>query len=120
MSDIEADLPAAKITYGSTSTPPSGWSVLESPTSSNNPAATSSTYTRPGRAEITVGDARGDIESALSVGDVIAPITGTARATSDNHTRTHQCQPGWIFNVELVPSALTHQFANLLDVPAYR
>jgi glycine cleavage system H protein len=75
---------------------------------------------------ITTGDPCGDIESVKSVGDLIAPVTGTVRARNDDLARTPELvnsDPygrGWIFEAEADPAALDQQFANLLDARSYR
>jgi glycine cleavage system H protein len=72
------------------------------------------------------GEACGDIESTKSVSDLIAPVTGTVRTANDDLTRTPElvnADPygqGWLFDVEIDPSALTQQLASLLDARAYR
>jgi glycine cleavage system H protein len=80
---------------------------------------------RPGE-NVTAGDACGDIESTKSVSDLIAPVTGAVRTTNDNLIDAPElvnADPygrGWLFDVEVAPSALTLQFASLLDARAYR
>jgi glycine cleavage system H protein len=80
---------------------------------------------RPGE-RITMGEACGDIESTKSVSDLIAPVTGTVRAT--NHdladapdlVNADPYGQGWLFDVEVDPSELTRQLSNLLSAHAYR
>jgi glycine cleavage system H protein len=80
---------------------------------------------KPGE-RITMGEACGDIESTKSVSDLIAPVTGTVRAT--NHdladapdlVNADPYGQGWLFDVEVDPSELTRQLSNLLSAHAYR
>jgi glycine cleavage system H protein len=77
-------------------------------------------------ATVTAGDACGDIESTKSVSDLIAPVTGTVRDTTDELTGAPELVNAdpygqvWMFDVEIDPSALTRQLASLVDAPAYR
>jgi len=76
--------------------------------------------------KITMGEACGDIESTKSVSDLIAPVTGTVRATNDNLAdapdlvNADPYGQGWLFDVEVDPSELTRQLSNLLSAHAYR
>jgi glycine cleavage system H protein len=80
---------------------------------------------RPGE-KITAGDACGDIESTKSDSDLVAPVSGTVRATNDELTQrpelvnTDPYGQGWLFDVETDPLALTQQLATLLDAGGYR
>lgn len=80
---------------------------------------------RPGET-VAVGDACGDIESTKSVSDLIAPVTGTVRATNDNLIRspelvnTDPYGEGWILDIEIDRAVVPQQLAGLLDARAYR
>ncbi|HEY2551294.1 MAG TPA: glycine cleavage system protein GcvH [Streptosporangiaceae bacterium] len=80
---------------------------------------------RPGD-DITAGDACGDIESTKSVNDLIAPVTGTVRASNDElagQPELVNADPygqGWMFEVETDPATLDGQLSQLLDASAYR
>ena len=75
---------------------------------------------------VEAGEACGTIESAKSISDLIAPVTGTVRAGNDDLTRNPglvNSEPygeGWMFDVETDPAALDHQLADLMDSAAYR
>ena len=83
------------------------------------------TLPRPGNT-ITAGEVCGDIESVKSVSDLIAPVTGTIRASNDDLARTPElinADPyghGWLFEAEIDPAALDGQLAALMDAGAYR
>jgi glycine cleavage system H protein len=80
---------------------------------------------KPGE-KITMGEACGEIESTKSVSDLIAPVTGTVRATNDNLAdapdlvNADPYGQGWLLDVEVDPSELTRQLSNLLSAHAYR
>ena len=80
---------------------------------------------RPGDA-ITASEACGDIESVKSISDLIAPVTGTVRTRNDDLAsapelvNTDPYGQGWLFDVEIDPSALNEQLASLMDAGAYR
>jgi glycine cleavage system H protein len=80
---------------------------------------------RPGE-KVTAGDVCGDIESTKSVSDLISPVTGIVRATNDSLADTPElvnADPygrGWLFDVEIDPSARPRQLASLLGAAAYR
>jgi len=75
---------------------------------------------------VTTGQSCGDIESVKSVSDLIAPITGTVRARNDELSRapelvnTDPYGQGWMFEVEVDPTTLATQLAELMDASAYR
>ena len=75
---------------------------------------------------IDAGEACGDIESVKSVSDLIAPVTGTVRASNDDLARTPELvntEPygrGWMFEVEADTASISRQFAGLMDPSAYR
>jgi glycine cleavage system H protein len=83
------------------------------------------TLPRPGDT-ITAGEACGDIESVKSVSDLIAPVTGTIRASNDDLARTpelintHPYGQGRLFEAEIDPAAPNGQLAALMDAGAYR
>lgn len=76
--------------------------------------------------KITVGDPCGDIESAKSVSDLVAPVSGTIRkhnealAAAPELVNTAPYGDGWLFEVELDASSERDQLAGLLDAAAYR
>jgi glycine cleavage system H protein len=75
---------------------------------------------------VRAGEACGDIESVKSVNDLIAPVTGVVRARNDDLTSTPELvntDPygrGWMLEIEVDPSTLSQQLANLMDARAYR
>lgn len=75
---------------------------------------------------VRAGEACGDIESTKSVNDLIAPVTGVVRARNDDLASTPELVnsdpygQGWMLDVEVDPSALSQQLANLMDAGAYR
>src|SRR5262249_2418372 len=75
---------------------------------------------------VEAGEACGTIESAKSISDLIAPITGTVRACNDDLARnpslvnTDPYGRGWMFEVETEPATLDRQLAGLMDAAAYR
>jgi glycine cleavage system H protein len=75
---------------------------------------------------ITADEACGDIESVKSLSDLVAPVTGTVRARNDDLSGAPELVnsdpygQGWMFEVEVDPSTLDRQLADLLDAPAYR
>jgi glycine cleavage system H protein len=75
---------------------------------------------------VRAGEACGDIESVKSVNDLIAPVTGVVRARNDDLTSTPELvniDPygrGWMLEIEVDPSALSQQLADLMDARAYR
>jgi glycine cleavage system H protein len=80
---------------------------------------------KPGDA-VTAGEACGDIESVKSVSDLVAPVTGTARAHNDDLgeapdlVNTDPYGQGWLFEIQTDPATLGQQLAALLDAGAYR
>jgi glycine cleavage system H protein len=83
--------------------------------------------TLPGPGEpVRAGQTCGDIESVKSVGDLIAPVTGTVRTRNDDLARTPELVnsdpygQGWMFETEIDPSAWDEQLAVLMDAHAYR
>lgn len=79
----------------------------------------------PGDA-VEAGAPCGDIESVKSVSDLIAPVTGTVRASNRNLAdqpelvNSDPYGEGWIFDVEVVPALLDEQLVPLLDADVYR
>jgi glycine cleavage system H protein len=75
---------------------------------------------------VAAGRACGDIESVKSVSDLIAPVTGTARARNENLAEapdlvnTDPYGQGWLFEVQADPATLDQQLAGLMDPGAYR
>jgi glycine cleavage system H protein len=75
---------------------------------------------------IEAGAACGDIESVKSVSDLIAPVTGTARASNANLVdqpelvNSDPYGDGWIFDADVAPASLDGQLATLLDACVYR
>src|SRR5262245_54120949 len=75
---------------------------------------------------VQAGDACGTIESAKSISDLIAPVTGTVRAGNDHLSgnpsliNSDPYGQGWIFEVETDPATLDRQLADLMDGAAYR
>jgi glycine cleavage system H protein len=83
--------------------------------------------TLPGPGEtVSAGQACGDIESTKSVNDLVAPVSGTVRASHDDLTsspelvNTDPYGQGWMIEVEADPSTVTQQLDSLLDADAYR
>jgi glycine cleavage system H protein len=80
---------------------------------------------RPGDT-VTAGQACGDIESVKSLSDLIAPVTGTARARNENLAEapdlvnTDPYGQGWLFEVQTDPASLGQQLAALMDAGTYR
>jgi glycine cleavage system H protein len=74
---------------------------------------------------VTAGQPCGEIESTKSVNDLVAPVTGTARARHDdleNAPDLVNSDPygeGWIFEVETDPATVGKQLAALIDPAAY-
>jgi glycine cleavage system H protein len=74
---------------------------------------------------VTAGQACGDIESTKSVNDLIAPVSGTVNARNDelaNSPDLVNADPygrGWMFDVDVDPSALDRELAGLMDGGAY-
>src|SRR5262249_33128398 len=68
---------------------------------------------------VTAGEACGDIESAKSLSDLIAPVTGTVRARNDDLTsapelvNTDPYGQGWVFEVETDPATLDRKSTRL-------
>jgi glycine cleavage system H protein len=79
---------------------------------------------RPGD-KVSAGEACGDIESVKSVNDLIAPVTGTVRASNDELAGSPELVnedpygQGWMFEIETDPATLSQQLAALLDAHAY-
>lgn len=75
---------------------------------------------------VQAGEACGDIESVKSVSDLIAPVTGTVRASNDTLDQTPEVintdayGQGWLFDVEADPATISEQLGRLLDADAYR
>jgi glycine cleavage system H protein len=76
-------------------------------------------------ATLTAGQACGDIESVKSVSDLVAPVTGTARAHNDDLgeapdlVNTDPYGRGWLFEIQPDPATLDQQLAALMDADAY-
>ena len=74
---------------------------------------------------VTAGQACGDIESVKSVSDLVAPVTGTARARNDDLAEapdlvnTDPYGQGWLFEIQTDPTKLDQQLAALMDADAY-
>jgi len=74
---------------------------------------------------VDAGEACGDIESVKIVSDLIAPVTGTVRASNHDLARTPELVntdpygQGWMFEVEADTDSLSQQLAGLLDARAY-
>jgi glycine cleavage system H protein len=77
-------------------------------------------------ASVEAGQACGDIESVKSVSDLIAPVSGTVRASNDELSgspdlvNSDPYGQGWMFDIETDPAALEGQLAGLLDADGYR
>jgi len=75
---------------------------------------------------VQAGQACGTIESAKSISDLFAPVTGTVRTRNDELARTPSlvnADPygqGWMLEVETGPATLDRQLADLMDSDAYR
>ena len=80
---------------------------------------------RPGDT-VTAGQACGDIESVKSLSDLIAPVTGTARARNEDLAEAPDLVnsdpygQGWLFEIQSDPAILGQQLAALMDADAYR
>jgi glycine cleavage system H protein len=74
---------------------------------------------------VTPGQACGEIESIKSINDLISPLDGTVGTRNDvladtpELLNTDPYGQGWIFEVEIGPSTLSGQVANLLDAVTY-
>ena len=74
---------------------------------------------------VTRGQACGEIESTKSINDLISPLDGKIHSRNDVLTDTPELvntDPygrGWMFEIEVAPSTLNGQLANLLDAQAY-
>ena len=74
---------------------------------------------------VTAGQACGDIESVKSVSDLIAPVTGTVRASNEDLAdapdlvNTDPYGQGWLFEIQPDPAGVGQQIAALLDADAY-
>ena len=80
----------------------------------------------PGPGDMVKADgACGDIESVKSVSDLVAPVTGTARAHNDDLgeapdlVNTDPYGRGWLFEIQPDPATLDQQLAALMDADAY-
>lgn len=77
-------------------------------------------------ATVQAGEACGDIESVKSVSDLIAPVTGTVRASNDSLANTPEIintdpyGQGWLFELEADQATVSEQLGRLLDADAYR
>jgi len=77
-------------------------------------------------ATVQAGEACGDIESVKSVSDLIAPVSGTVRASNDSLANTPEIintdpyGQGWLFELEADPATVSEQFGRLLNADAYR
>jgi len=75
---------------------------------------------------VRAGEACGDIESVKGVNDLIAPVTGVVRARNDDLAGTPELVntdpygQGWMLDVQVDPSTLSQQLANLMGARAYR
>ena len=74
---------------------------------------------------VTRGQACGDIESTKALSDLISPLDGKVHLRNDVLTDTPELVntdpygQGWMFEVEVAPSTLSGQLANLMDAHAY-
>ena len=74
---------------------------------------------------VTAGQACGDIESVKSLSDLIAPVSGTARARNEDLAEAPDLVnsdpygQGWLFEVQTDPATLDQQLAALMDAGAY-
>ena len=72
------------------------------------------------------GEPCGDIDSVKSLSDLIAPVTGTARARNEDLAEAPDLvnsDPyghGWLFEIQSDPAILGQQLAALMDARAYR
>ena len=79
---------------------------------------------RPGDT-VTAGQACGDIESVKSVSDLVAPVTGTVRASNADLAEAPDlvnADPygqGWLFEIQSDPASLGAQLAALMDADTY-
>ena len=75
---------------------------------------------------IEAGAPCGDIETVKSVSDLVAPVTGTVRASNENLASEPELvnsdpyNDGWMFEVEVAPALLDEQLVTLLDADVYR
>ena len=82
------------------------------------------TLPAPGE-KVTAGEPSGDIESVKSLSDLIAPVTGTARARNEDLAEAPDLVnsdpygQGWLFEVQSDPAILGRQLAALMDADAY-
>ena len=82
--------------------------------------------TLPGLGQtVTRGQACGEIESTKALSDLISPLDGKVHIRNDVLTDTPELVntdpygQGWMFEVEVAPSTLSGQLANLMDAHAY-
>jgi glycine cleavage system H protein len=74
---------------------------------------------------VTAGQACGEIESTKSVNDLVAPVSGTVNARNDELTNSPDlinADPygrGWMFDIDVDPSAVDRELASLMDGRAY-
>ena len=82
--------------------------------------------TLPGLGQtVTRGQACGEIESTKALSDLISPLDGKVHIRNDVLTDTPELVntdpygQGWMFEIEVAPSTLSGQLANLMDAHAY-
>jgi glycine cleavage system H protein len=77
-------------------------------------------------AELTAGEAFGEVESTKSVSDLYAPVTAKVVAVNDDLDASPELvnsEPyaaGWLIDLEVDGDALHQAFGELLDAEAYR
>lgn len=74
---------------------------------------------------LTRGQACGEIESTKAISDLISPLDGKVHTRNEVLTATPELVntdpygQGWMFEIEVTPSTLSGQLANLMDADAY-
>lgn len=77
-------------------------------------------------ADLTAGDAFGEVESTKSVSDLYAPVSGKVIAVNSDLEDSPQLvnsdpyDAGWLLDLEVDADTLEQDFAALLDAEAYR
>ena len=75
---------------------------------------------------VSSGQACGLVESTKSSNDLVSPLDGTVRSrneTLNDHPEVVNADPygeGWMFEIEVAPSTLGDQLAQLMDAGAYK
>jgi glycine cleavage system H protein len=74
---------------------------------------------------VASGQAFGEIESTKTVSDLVSPLDGTVHSRNDFLAQTPElvnADPygqGWMLEIEVAPSTISQQLADLMDASAY-